>query len=348
MKITTIRRRIAALFLCAALTLGALTLTAGAVNTSVTAQLSPNVSVYVDGVARTFYNANGEEVHPINYGGSIYLPLRAIGELMDKNVNWDQASLTVTLSGTRTGGDVAGTPDADAAVKSVTALLSPDVTVVVDGVVRTFTDAQGNVVYPINYNGSLYLPVRAIGNLMGKNVGWDSATKTVTLSGELLVTDADSFNQGGATQPGQTTSDGLITEETAKSKALSHAGLRADQVTFIRAHLDYDDGRQVYDVEFYTADYTEYDYEIDARTGESSALTTTRSTISPPGPPATPPPISVWTRPSASPCPTCPAPRRPTSAPPTWTTMTAGRSTRSRSSTAPRSTTLRSTPSAAR
>ena len=268
MKITTIRRRIAALFLCAALTLGALTLTAGAVNTSVTAQLSPNVSVYVDGVARTFYNANGEEVHPINYGGSIYLPLRAIGELMDKNVNWDQASLTVTLSGTRTGGDVAGTPDADAAVKSVTALLSPDVTVVVDGVVRTFTDAQGNVVYPINYNGSLYLPVRAIGNLMGKNVGWDSATKTVTLSGELLVTDADSFNQGGATQPGQTTSDGLITEETAKSKALSHAGLRADQVTFIRSHLDYDDGRQVYDVEFYTADYTEYDYEIDARTGE--------------------------------------------------------------------------------
>ena len=28
-----------------------------------------------------------------------------------------------------------------------------------------------------------------------------------------------------------------------------------------------DDGRQIYDVEFYTTNYKEYDYEIDARTG---------------------------------------------------------------------------------
>ena len=32
--------------------------------------------------------------------------------------------------------------------------------------------------------------------------------------------------------------------------------------------LDWEDGRQVYDVEFYTSDYKEYDYEIDATTGE--------------------------------------------------------------------------------
>ena len=36
----------------------------------------------------------------------------------------------------------------------------------------------------------------------------------------------------------------------------------------MRSRLDYDDGRQRYDVEFYTADYAEYDYEIDASTGE--------------------------------------------------------------------------------
>ena len=59
-----------------------------------------------------------------------------------------------------------------------------------------------------------------------------------------------------------------ITEDDAKKAALAHAGLTADQVSFARAHQDWDDGRLVYDVEFYTADYQEYDYEIDASTGD--------------------------------------------------------------------------------
>ena len=59
-----------------------------------------------------------------------------------------------------------------------------------------------------------------------------------------------------------------LTADQAKDKALAHAGLKADQVTFVKSKLDWDDGRQVYDVEFYTSDYKEYDYEIDASTGE--------------------------------------------------------------------------------
>ena len=63
-------------------------------------------------------------------------------------------------------------------------------------------------------------------------------------------------------------SGNMITADQAKEKALSHAGLSADQVTFVKSHADRDDGRQVYDVEFYTSDFTEYDYEIDAYTGD--------------------------------------------------------------------------------
>lgn len=67
----------------------------------------------------------------------------------------------------------------------------------------------------------------------------------------------------------QTGSDtnAAITEEKARQIALEHAGLSADQVTFLKSRLDWDDGRQVYDIEFYTASYEEYDYEIDAATG---------------------------------------------------------------------------------
>ena len=53
--------------------------------------------------------------------------------------------------------------------------------------------------------------------------------------------------------------------EKAKSIALRDAGVSG--VTFVKAKLDYDDGVRVYDVEFYK-DNVEYDYEIDAVTGQ--------------------------------------------------------------------------------
>ena len=265
MKRNSIAKRAGALVLCAALAAGSLAVAAGAAQaSSVTAQLSPNISIVVDGTARTFYNAAGAEVHPITYNGTTYLPIRSIGELMGKNVNWDQNTLTVTLSGQRTG-TVSGTPDSAAVTQQVTAQLHPEYTIVVDGSARTFTDANGAAVYPLLYNGSIYLPIRAIGQLMGKTVNWNGASSTVTLTGGNDVTDADSFNQGG-TNTGNTTT-GSITADRAKEIALSHAGLTASQVTFARAELDRDDGRLTYDVEFYTSDYKEYDYEIDASTG---------------------------------------------------------------------------------
>ena len=76
---------------------------------------------------------------------------------------------------------------------------------------------------------------------------------------------AQSTPAAQATPAGQSAA---ITEDDAKNAALAHAGLTADQVSFARAHQDWDDGRLVYDVEFYTADYQEYDYEIDASTGD--------------------------------------------------------------------------------
>ena len=145
--------------------------------------------------------------------------------------------------------------------------LRNDITVVVDDTARTFTDANGKTVYPLLYQGSTYLPIRAIGELMGKRVDWDGKTNTVTLSGGDGgdVTDADVI-VGGDTSPSGARP--ILTLEEAKAKALAHAGLKADQVTFTEAKLDWDDGKEVYDIEFYTADFKEYDYEIDAKTGE--------------------------------------------------------------------------------
>ena len=71
-------------------------------------------------------------------------------------------------------------------------------------------------------------------------------------------------------KPAATQAKGSITVEEAKTIALNHAGLTADAVTFVKAKQDYDDGRLVYEIEFVTTSgngYLEYDYEIDAATG---------------------------------------------------------------------------------
>ena len=99
-------------------------------------------------------------------------------------------------------------------------------------------------------------------------VAFKTADKSYTYDVDALtgtVIESHTYNNGGNNQ--QTSGD-MITEDEAKTIALEKAGKTNDEVTFIQSKLDMDDGRQVYDVEFYTADYKEYDYEIDAYTGE--------------------------------------------------------------------------------
>ncbi len=262
-------RRLGAL-ICAGALLGGLTLWAGAAET-VDVNLRPDVTICIDGVEREFYNAGGQAVYPIQRQGTTYLPVRAIGELMGKNVDWNQNTLTVTLSGRRTAAPVKGTPNPDARHEVVEAELRPDFTVVVDGTVRTFANEQGTTVYPLLYNGSTYLPVRAIGELMGKRASWDSRTRTVALDGRNEVTDADTFSGTGtkppAASPSPASAGQALTLDEAKLAALNNAGLTTNQVTWTKHKLDWENGRQVYELEFCTSTGVAYSYELDAATG---------------------------------------------------------------------------------
>lgn len=252
---------------CAMALSAALTVSAFAA-TNVTATLSPDVTVRIDGAVCDFYNAQGKEVHPIICNGTTYIPLRAVGELMGKNVNWDGTTGTASLSGTRTTGNVTGTPDTAAKRADVTFTLRPEYHIVIDGTERTFVNANGTKIDPAIYNGSIYLPLRAIGEIMGKRVSWDGATQTVCLDSTTSGGDVTDFDTNNSSQSALT---GGVTLEQAKQTALQHAGKTAAQVQFVKAQQDWEHGRQVYEIEFIVSGgtgYTEYDYEIDAATGK--------------------------------------------------------------------------------
>ena len=90
----------------------------------------------------------------------------------------------------------------------------------------------------------------------------------------------DSSSQGSPSQnsssqgqnsPASQDSGQYIGTEAAQQAALSHANLKAEDVYFTHTHLEFDDGRWQYDVEFHKGN-EEYDYDIDALTGEILAF----------------------------------------------------------------------------
>lgn len=169
-------------------------------------------------------------------------------------------------------GVVAGV-SAAGVIQKVQSEIRPDFTVKVDGKVRTFKNVDGDTVYPMLYEGTTYLPVRAIGELMGKTVYWYEDDKLIELKDkDTTVTDADVIVPGTTVNPKKTKKPSKpektippgaegISIEKAKEIALKKAGLSADEVFFKKESYDFDDGRWVYDIEF-VKDRIEYSAEI--------------------------------------------------------------------------------------
>lgn len=182
-------------------------------------------------------------------------------------------------------------------IQKVESELRSDFVVKIDGQTQTFRNVNGENVYPMLYNGTTYLPVRSIGEIMGKTVYWYEDTKTIELKSEgTTVTDADVIvtstpapvppagnvnpnpapntnsvphhpdNHHGGAAPSQKPAAGSnspqeITLEQAKEIALQKAGFTAAEVYFTEAKKDFDDGRYVYEIEF-KKDGMEYSAEI--------------------------------------------------------------------------------------
>ena len=170
---------------------------------------------------------------------------------MKKNGFWRGFGLGLILTVAVMGLSVS----ALAATVSRTIQVEEGVGISLNGATFIPRDVNGNEVPVFLYNGTTYVPLRAVGEAMGMDVSYDSATKTAI----LVTADKSAAQQGSSTSS-------YITAERAKEIALADAGVQAADAVFLRAQLDWDDGRAEYEVEFYSGNM-EYDYDIDALTG---------------------------------------------------------------------------------
>lgn len=170
----------------------------------------------------------GEQA-PVIQDGRTLVPFRAVFEKMGAKVNWDdKEKLCIAQLGDK---------NVNIAIDSTA--------VSVNGKVVTNSDVPAKIM-----NGRTMVPLRVLSESIGANVDWNSATKTVTVN----TTASSAVPSSG------------IDEEKAKSIALADSGINASDAQNISVHKDMDDGRELYDVTFFSGN-TKYEYEIDAVSG---------------------------------------------------------------------------------
>lgn len=141
------------------------------------------IKIFVDGTAVIPTDAAGNPVEPFICDGTTYLPVRAVARALGLSVAWDEGTGTVSLTSGGTADPGSGTAAATNGTKTIT-VTRRDIRIAIDGAVITPTDAAGAAVEPFIYDGTTYLPVRAVASALGVAVGWDEATSSVYLGAQ--------------------------------------------------------------------------------------------------------------------------------------------------------------------
>ena len=127
----------------------------------------------------------------------------------------------------------------------------------------TLSEVAGVACYKVEFTSGEYAYSYTINAQTGAVMEMSSQEQNAQTSGTQTET-ADP----AAPAPAQNaTGTGTVDEAAAQKIALEHAGVKAADATITKSKLDYEDGRQVYDIEWY-AGGAKYDYEIATDTGE--------------------------------------------------------------------------------
>ncbi len=129
----------------------------------------------------------------------------------------------------------------------------------------TLSEAAGVVCYKVEFTSGEYAYAYTVNAETGAVMEMSSQEQNVQASG--MQTEAADSAAAAPAQAQTVTGIGTVDEAAAQKIALEHAGVKAADATITKSKLDYEDGRQVYDIEWY-AGGAKYDYEIAVDTGE--------------------------------------------------------------------------------
>lgn len=135
--------------------------------------------------------------------------------------------LTLALAVAVMFGIMVGANAADT-LKEIKAFLNYGITIKYNGEAQELKDANGNRVYPISYEGTTYLPIRAVAGLLGIEVNWDGPTQTVWLGEGFIPTPVEQAVSTSNTSSNDTPSWNTID----KSKYPAGTVITADGETF--------------------------------------------------------------------------------------------------------------------
>ena len=123
-----------------------------------------------------------------------------------------------------------------AAYKAQATLEYDDIKIVIDGETITPKDVNGNTVEPFIIDGTTYLPIRAIANALGMDVGWDNTTKTVTLTTESYVEPVDlpsmTMGQRNALESAESYLSFMAFSRSGLIDQLEYEGYSTEEATF--------------------------------------------------------------------------------------------------------------------
>lgn len=139
----------------------------------------------------------------------------------------------------------------------------------------TLSEVAGVACYKVEFTSGEYAYAYTINAETGAVMEMSSQEQNAQASGTQTETadpavpaTAQTLGSASAAAPAQNaTGTGTVDEAAAQKIALEHAGVKAADATITKSKLDYEDGHQVYDIEWY-AGGAKYDYEIAADTGE--------------------------------------------------------------------------------
>jgi len=187
-------------------------------------QIGTTQTVSVASVGDHYQLSDGTKLpFTLSYGGTTYLPLRKVADLLGIAVGFDGATKTVKIGGS--GSFKMEMPVAGSTYTSSLAMnMSPfNITVNGEAVAApgdVFTAGTSSVPFSLSYNNTTYLPLRKLGELLGVTVGYDAATKTVQIKKALTAAELEKAEQ--------------VAKEAEEQAALAAEAYLADQVQWIR------------------------------------------------------------------------------------------------------------------